>query len=145
LSQARPTTNRSLPRAEWRLPSVFAFLLMTILGVFMFRGFSAFYGGSAHALAGIAPVSTPLLGVSMTFMFASIKGNTTEGRTWFRLGVAILGAFALLAGALPFVPIAGIEKDMARATAGLVIAVIVLLALVASTLRPLWSRRTYLP
>jgi hypothetical protein len=83
---------------------VFAFLLMTILGVFMFRGFSAFYGGSAH-----------------------------------------LGAYALFAGALPFVPIAGVEKDMARATADLVIAVIVALALVASTLRPLWSRRTYLP
>jgi hypothetical protein len=80
-----------VPRAEWRLPLVFAFLLMTILGVFMFRGFSAFYG------------------------------------------------------ALPFVSIAGVEKDMARATAGLVIAVIVVLALVASTLRPLWSRRTYLP
>jgi hypothetical protein len=84
-----------VPRAEWRLPLVFAVLLMTILGVFMFRGF--------------------------------------------------LGAYALFAGALPFVPIAGVEKDMARATAGLVIAVIVVLALVASTLRPLWSRRTYLP
>jgi hypothetical protein len=115
---------------------------MAVVGMLMFGGFRAFYGGSMHALGQIGPYTGPLICIVLIFNLASGKGNTPDGRVLFRLGIGTLVASAAFLAVLPFVPVSDIEKDLARSMGGLVVAIVMVCALVVSVLRPLWARRT---
>lgn len=126
---------------EWRLPLVLAFTLLAVDAALLIPAFRAFYGGSTRALGNIVPYTTALTCLAVLFNVTAAKGDTPLGRMLFRIGLGLLSACAVFAAALPFVPIPVIEKEMARASATLLIATITTAVLVYGLASPLWARR----
>ena len=123
---------------------VCAGILLAVVAALMVPAIPALY--RAHALLPLAETSrfvTPLNMTATTFIIASSRGDTQNGRFLFRCAAGMLGLYALLVAALAFVPASGGMKALVLAEASLGLVLIDLTAIVALLLRPLWSRRTY--